>query len=152
MTATLLESAPPRAAPAASARPIRLAIDGMTCAACAGRVERALAAVPGVDRAEVNLALERAEVDYPHGAAGPLITAVKSAGYRASLREDHDAAREAALAFGVADGFAERPVPATKANSNSPGGGGGSQIEGVLLQILFLSIRCNFLLQRKSLW
>ena len=43
-----------------------LDISGMTCAACAGRVERALRAVPGVTEASVNLATERARV---HGGA-----------------------------------------------------------------------------------
>ena len=37
-------------------------IEGMTCASCVGRVEAALKAVPGVERASVNLATERAEV------------------------------------------------------------------------------------------
>ena len=35
-----------------------LAIEGMSCAACVGRVEKALAKVPAVDRAAVNLATE----------------------------------------------------------------------------------------------
>ncbi len=34
---------------------IVLPVEGMSCASCAGRVERALAAVPGVVRANVNL-------------------------------------------------------------------------------------------------
>ena len=37
-------------------------IEGMTCAACASRVGRALQAVPGVTHAHVNLATERAEI------------------------------------------------------------------------------------------
>ncbi|HDR9071176.1 TPA: heavy-metal-associated domain-containing protein, partial [Burkholderia vietnamiensis] len=41
---------------------IELDIDGMTCASCAGRVEKTLAKVPGVARASVNLATERASV------------------------------------------------------------------------------------------
>jgi Cu+-exporting ATPase len=45
-----------------------LDIEGMTCAACASRVERALGKVPGVASARVNLALERAEIE---GAAAP---------------------------------------------------------------------------------
>ncbi|WP_080289680.1 heavy metal translocating P-type ATPase, partial [Burkholderia cenocepacia] len=65
---------------------VELDIAGMTCASCAGRVEKALAAVPGVARATVNLATERASV---HGAgaldAATLIAAVTTAGYRASL-------------------------------------------------------------------
>lgn len=36
--------------------PISLSIEGMTCASCVGRVEKALRAVPGVASANVNLA------------------------------------------------------------------------------------------------
>ncbi|MDW9230680.1 copper-translocating P-type ATPase [Burkholderia cepacia] len=77
-------------APAASTAPadLELDIDGMTCASCVGRVEKALAAVPGVARVSVNLATERASV---HGAgaldAATLIAAVTTAGYRASLAD-----------------------------------------------------------------
>ncbi|WP_239451668.1 heavy metal-associated domain-containing protein [Elioraea rosea] len=39
-------------------------IEGMTCASCVRRVERAIAAVPGVAAAAVNLATERAEVRF----------------------------------------------------------------------------------------
>ena len=39
-----------------------LEVEGMTCASCVGRVERALKAVPGVATASVNLATERAEI------------------------------------------------------------------------------------------
>ena len=39
-----------------------LDIEGMTCASCVGRVERALKAVPRVETASVNLATERAEI------------------------------------------------------------------------------------------
>ncbi|CAM2162001.1 Copper-transporting ATPase 1 [Burkholderia cepacia] len=76
--------------PAASTAPadLELDIDGMTCASCVGRVEKALAAVPGVARVSVNLATERASV---HGAgaldAATLIAAVTTAGYRASLAD-----------------------------------------------------------------
>ena len=44
-----------------------LAVEGMTCAACSGRVEKALNAVPGVAEATVNLATERARVRYAAG-------------------------------------------------------------------------------------
>ena len=43
-------------------RPVDLAIEGMTCASCVARVERALLSVPGVTSAAVNLATERATV------------------------------------------------------------------------------------------
>jgi Au+-exporting ATPase len=66
----------------ATPAPISLEINGMTCAACVARVERALARVPGVTAAAVNLATERATVT---GAATPetLIAAVERAGYDA---------------------------------------------------------------------
>ena len=64
-----------------------LPVEGMTCATCALRVEKALAAVPGVTRAEVNLATERASVDGISGVlhAADLIAAVRRAGYDATL-------------------------------------------------------------------
>ena len=65
---------------------IDLAIAGMTCASCVGRVEQALGRVPGVLRATVNLATERAAVQIASGAVtdAELIDAVKRAGYEAS--------------------------------------------------------------------
>ncbi|MGH8295633.1 MAG: heavy metal translocating P-type ATPase [Steroidobacteraceae bacterium] len=64
-----------------------LAISGMTCATCALRVERALSAVPGVARAEVNLATNRGSVEGVAGALRPadLVAAVRRAGYEAEL-------------------------------------------------------------------
>ncbi|HSH85465.1 MAG TPA: heavy metal translocating P-type ATPase [Guyparkeria sp.] len=61
---------------------IELSIEGMTCASCVGRVEKALQAVPGVTDATVNLAAERARV---HGNVDPdaPVAAVASAGYEA---------------------------------------------------------------------
>ena len=50
---------------------LSLPIEGMTCASCVGRVERALTAVPGVMSASVNLATERADLGFI-GAAGLL--------------------------------------------------------------------------------
>jgi copper chaperone CopZ len=41
---------------------LTLPVEGMSCASCVGRVERALKAVPGVLDASVNLAAERADV------------------------------------------------------------------------------------------
>ncbi|WP_176118532.1 heavy-metal-associated domain-containing protein, partial [Burkholderia stagnalis] len=53
-------------APPPASRHTELDIGGMTCASCVGRVEKALANVPGVAHASVNLATERASV---HGVA-----------------------------------------------------------------------------------
>jgi Cu+-exporting ATPase len=67
-----------------------LPISGMTCASCAGRVERALRKVPGVKNATVNLANERAHVEVLEQIdLANLIAAVDKAGYGASLEQDH---------------------------------------------------------------
>jgi Cu+-exporting ATPase len=67
-----------------------LPITGMTCASCAGRVERALRRVPGVKNATVNLANERAHVEVLEQIdPANLIAAVDKAGYGASLEQDH---------------------------------------------------------------
>jgi Cu+-exporting ATPase len=65
---------------------IKLPIEGMTCASCVARVEKALKAVPGVGSAEVNLATETATVALAEGAAPEsLVAAVRDAGYEARL-------------------------------------------------------------------
>jgi Cu+-exporting ATPase len=101
-----LNDAPPPAADAQSTA--ELAIGGMTCAACSGRVEKALARIPGVTSASVNLATEKATVT-TNGAVGvdQLIAAVTKAGYQATplsaddatpaAAEDKDAAARAAV-------------------------------------------------------
>ncbi|KPB69118.1 heavy metal translocating P-type ATPase [Pseudomonas cannabina] len=69
-----------------------LPISGMTCASCAGRVERALAKVPGVNSVTVNLANERAHVTTtPHTDPQALVDAVSRAGYGATLVQDRHA-------------------------------------------------------------
>nr|WP_186042222.1 heavy metal translocating P-type ATPase [Burkholderia gladioli] len=78
-----IERAPAPAAPAR--QPIELEIGGMTCASCSGRVEKALAQVPGVSRASVNLATERASVRAEAAVSvAQLVAAVEKAGYRAT--------------------------------------------------------------------
>ncbi|MBW8808494.1 MAG: copper-translocating P-type ATPase [Lysobacter sp.] len=63
-----------------------LALRGMNCGSCVGRIEKALTAVPGVLEASVNLATERAKVRMLAGTdTAALIAAVKRAGYEASL-------------------------------------------------------------------
>ena len=64
---------------------VELQVDGMTCASCVARVEKALLKVPGVTTASVNLATEKASV----GALGSvsfatLAAAIDKAGYAAS--------------------------------------------------------------------
>lgn len=67
-------------------REMEIAIEGMTCASCAGRVEKALGGVPGVAGASVNLGTETALVRYLPGVAGvaDLVAAVNRAGYGAA--------------------------------------------------------------------
>ncbi len=64
------------------ARPVDLVIEGMTCASCVARVERALKSVPGVTSAVVNLATERATVTGSADLAA-LTRVVADAGYEA---------------------------------------------------------------------
>lgn len=64
--------------------PIELSVEGMTCASCVGRVERALKAVPGVTQAVVNLATERATIQGSADAAA-LIAAIENVGYEAKV-------------------------------------------------------------------
>ena len=62
-------------------------VGGMTCSACAGRIEKALNRLPGVLEATVNLALERADVRAVYGLVNDsaLIQAVEKAGYTATF-------------------------------------------------------------------
>ena len=70
----------PQSGPAA----VELQIEGMTCASCVARVEKALQKVPGVVSASVNLATERATVAaLPAVAVSALEAAVAKAGYAA---------------------------------------------------------------------
>ncbi|MGW6777374.1 heavy metal translocating P-type ATPase [Brucella pseudogrignonensis] len=73
-----------------------LAIEGMSCASCVSKVEKALNAVPGVTRASVNLATERAHVQLAGQVPlGDLIKAVETAGYEArSLEEARNDAKQ----------------------------------------------------------
>ena len=71
---------------------LELQVADMTCASCVGRVERALAAVPGVVSAQVNLATETASLRYLEGAVTPagLIAVSAAAGYPASVARTSD--------------------------------------------------------------
>ncbi|MFL5539717.1 MAG: heavy metal translocating P-type ATPase, partial [Longimicrobiaceae bacterium] len=81
---------PPREEPAAHDHTVHgggervdLPITGMSCAACARRIENALAKAPGVQRAGVNLATSRATVEYDPARAGvrDFVQVVRDAGY-----------------------------------------------------------------------
>jgi P-type Cu+ transporter len=65
---------------------VQLELEGMTCAACATRIDKALNRLDGVE-ASVNYATEKAAVRYEEGRVDldELLRAVEGAGYRASL-------------------------------------------------------------------
>ncbi|WP_265497855.1 copper-exporting P-type ATPase CopA [Providencia rustigianii] len=72
---------------------IQLLLDGMTCASCVNKVQKALSSVPGVENARVNLAERSALIT---GTANPddLIAAVVKAGYGAEMIQDEAKRRE----------------------------------------------------------
>jgi Cu+-exporting ATPase len=73
---------------------LELGLTGMTCAACAARIEKVLNRVPGV-HATVNFATETAAVSFDAAVAtaDQLLAAVARAGYGASIRRDPEAER-----------------------------------------------------------
>src|ERR687894_384559 len=74
----------------ADVRETTFSVSGMTCASCVGRVEKALKKVPGVLEASVNLANERATVEYLATEVEPrdLEMAIEGAGYGVVREED----------------------------------------------------------------
>lgn len=70
----------------------QLAVEGMTCASCVSRVEKALQSVPGVREATVNLATEKATVRALSGTTpAALEAAVRDAGYEVKTATGHHA-------------------------------------------------------------
>ncbi|MDI3327992.1 MAG: heavy metal translocating P-type ATPase [Alicyclobacillaceae bacterium] len=68
---------------------VTLNVEGMSCAACAARIEKGLARLPGVEQASVNFALERASVAYYPGVVTPeeILKKVEDLGYKAKIRQ-----------------------------------------------------------------
>ena len=65
---------------------LKFNVTGMTCAACSARVEKVTNAVPGVEKAEVNLLAGTMQVEAENGNVVPaIIKAVQDAGYNAAL-------------------------------------------------------------------
>ncbi|MGC1219453.1 MAG: heavy metal translocating P-type ATPase [Phormidesmis sp.] len=79
-----------------------LALKGMSCAACANAVEKAIRQVPGVSSVQVNFATEQASLDYDSRktSLATIQAAVADAGYEAIAREE--------LGISEADAQAER--------------------------------------------
>ncbi|WGS54622.1 heavy metal translocating P-type ATPase [Paraburkholderia sp. D15] len=115
----------PLAAEAPAPQTTELAIGGMTCTSCAMRVEKALAKVPGVTGASVNLATETASVSLSgagfdtDASADALIAAVKKAGYEAQLiaSPDGGAVDEPVTLADRADRLADHAASATPSAS-----------------------------------
>ena len=96
-----------------SVQRLELPIEGMTCAACAVRVEKKLNKLDGVSAA-VNYATERASVEFDAAAVSPeqLVAAVESAGYGASLprtRPSRSRSRTRRTALRLPAGSSPRP-------------------------------------------
>src|SRR5262245_14805296 len=95
------EASKPRRPAVDDSPSVTLAIQGMHCASCVTTIENALAAVPGVEDASVNLGTARAEVRGLDLDSPRLIAAVRESGYDArpaeepSAEADAEAAREA---------------------------------------------------------
>ena len=86
---------PPSTIPSATQR-LELNLEGMTCAACASRIEKALNRVPGV-QANVNFATETATAHFDPATVNAelLVAAVERAGYHAAVRHDTERERSA---------------------------------------------------------
>ncbi len=99
-------------APAQKEVDLDIPIEGMTCAACVTRVERALSETPGVERANVNLVTKRASVrfDPTRASRDAMARAIEDAGYHVGIEqppaapdtESRDRARDAIFAAALA--------------------------------------------------
>jgi len=87
---------------AVPAQSVELAIGGMTCAACAMRIEKVLSRIDGVE-ASVNLAAESARIRFVPGAvdAARLVQAVEKAGFTARVADDRSREEEKARKLAV---------------------------------------------------
>ena len=91
----------------ARASKITLNIASMSCASCVGRVDKALADVPGVLSVSVNMAAETATVEYLEGVVslGDLMAASAAIGYPAEIAEARASQSRVARKAEEADGF-----------------------------------------------
>ncbi|OUM88037.1 heavy metal translocating P-type ATPase [Parageobacillus thermoglucosidasius] len=73
---------------------VMLDIEGMTCAACAARIEKGLQRMEGVERATVNLATNSAVVEYKEGiiSVEAILEKIKKLGYKGQVRKEEEGA------------------------------------------------------------
>jgi P-type Cu+ transporter len=89
---------------------VTLAIDGMTCASCAGRIEKRLNRIEGV-HANVNFATEQASIEAPPTVtAAELVAAVEATGYGATLKPVDRSTEDPYLRRLVVSGVLSLPV------------------------------------------
>lgn len=76
--------------PSGNTTTIHLSIQGMTCSSCVASIETALSAIPGVQRAVVALATEKAEVEYEHRRVSKqdILDCLADAGFDATFLEN----------------------------------------------------------------
>ena len=69
---------------------IRLQIEGMTCQSCASRIEKVLNKKPFVSQANVNFAVEEAQVEFDPSQADveEIIGIIQKAGFKGTLKSD----------------------------------------------------------------
>ncbi|MFQ5993264.1 MAG: heavy metal translocating P-type ATPase, partial [Nitrospiraceae bacterium] len=67
---------------------LTIPIEGMSCASCVGRIEQGLRAIPGIAHASVNLATEKATVEYQSGTVAPSVIeeTIRDLGYTPRLQ------------------------------------------------------------------
>ncbi len=97
---------------------VTIPVTGMTCAACAANIERALKKVPGVAAAGVNYATNRATVTFDPAVLGvpAIVEAIRDVGYDVIGSEE--------------TGFGTRPA-APKSATNELGEGGDSEVDDI---------------------
>ncbi|MGM0878183.1 MAG: heavy metal translocating P-type ATPase [Bacillota bacterium] len=71
-------------------------IHGMTCASCVSRIEKVLNKTEGIEKATVNLASEKATIEYNPGLVSiqDIINKVKNLGYEAVLKKDQEESKD----------------------------------------------------------
>ena len=76
-----------------------LLVEGMTCAACSARIEKALNKVEGIKSASVNLSTNKAVVEFQSGAIDDetLVSIIEKTGYKAEVEVERDLDREKEL-------------------------------------------------------
>ena len=82
---------------------VALPITGMTCANCAGNIERSLNKIPGIQKATVNFAIEKASVDFDPDQIRviDLMNNVQRAGYGVVVVAHYDVAVGCKVAAGM---------------------------------------------------